>query len=147
MAASDLIHEGRAQVLYLLKDGTRARHHYASGQDRVASDWHLDYLRWLGVSEDRVRFIETSGGALDSLAEARTMATELADHPEIKRLVIVTSATHTRRSLMAFKAALPPEITPVPYAANLYLASAEVHRPLWIEYVKLVVYALRLVAS
>lgn len=140
-AAADLIHERRVPVIYLMANGTRSRYHFPSRRSRVASEWDLDYLHWLGVPREKVKLIQgTPGAMLDSLDEARQMSKALAEAPHIRKLIVVSSPAHMRRTMMAFGATLPEGVTAHPFAARRFIHSAEADRPLWREYVKLVVY-------
>ena len=101
----------------------------------------LGYLGWLGVPRDRVSLIADDGGArFGSLHEAVLAHGALPQ--EVHRLVVVTSPVHTRRSGLAFRRRLAPSgVDVVTYAATDSSLSAEAFAPLWLEYIKLAVYA------
>jgi uncharacterized SAM-binding protein YcdF (DUF218 family) len=61
--------------------------------------------------------------------------------PDIKKLVLVSSAPHMRRSLLAFRRVLPPDLSIVSSPASSFGTSYEYFYPLRIEYLKLAVYA------
>jgi uncharacterized SAM-binding protein YcdF (DUF218 family) len=137
-AASDLYHMGRVPRILLMDvprdDGT----YFPAGRNWTATEWALGYLEWLGVPRDRVRVLPAAEGTLGTLAEARLVR----DHAEgARRIVLVTSAPHTRRTLLAFRRTMPADVELTVYAATTFLDSEELFRPLFLEYVKLLVYA------
>jgi uncharacterized SAM-binding protein YcdF (DUF218 family) len=79
-------------------------------------------------------------GEFGTLSEAKALSRTLPEN--IRKLVIVISAAHTRRSLLTFRKHLPKTVTVVPYAATPFDESLEMYCPLWLEYLKLLVYAL-----
>ncbi len=137
-AASDLYHLGRVPQILLMDvrrdDGT----FFPAGRNWSATEWALGYLEWLGVPRDRVRVLPPADGGLGTLAEARLVRDHAAG---ARRLVLVTSAPHTRRTLLAFRRTLPADVEVTVYAATTFLDSEELFRPLFLEYVKLLVYA------
>jgi uncharacterized SAM-binding protein YcdF (DUF218 family) len=136
-AASDLYHMGRVPRILLMDvprdDGT----YFPAGRNWTATEWALGYLEWLGVPRDRVRVLPRARGSLGTLAEARLVR----DSGVAGRVVLVTSAAHTRRTLLAFRRTLPRDVEVTIYAATRFADSEEVFRPLFLEYVKLLVYA------
>jgi uncharacterized SAM-binding protein YcdF (DUF218 family) len=138
-AAVRLYHAGRVPLLLLQRDDRSTGPDPATGEPRSAGDWAVAYLEWRGVPRDRIRVIEPAPpSALGTLSEGRNVAARLPD--TIRRLVIVTSAAHTRRALLAFRRRLPREVTVTVRAASPFADSLEMHGPLWIEYAKLCVY-------
>ena len=82
---------------------------------------------------------DDQGGLLGSLREANMAVARLPR--EVRRLVVVTSPVHTRRSGVAFRRRLGPSgVEVVTYAATDWSLSAEAFAPLWLEYLKLAVY-------
>lgn len=79
-----------------------------------------------------------SVGLCGTLTEARAVARQLPKH--VKTLVVVSSAPHMRRTLLAFRRSVPAHVRVVPYAATTYVNSYELYHPIWLEYVKLLVY-------
>lgn len=140
-AAADLVHLGRVPVIYLTANHTRGRYHFPSRTGRQVMAWDLDYLRWLGIDDTQVRFIEPGHGArLHTLDEARQMA-RAAERDGVRRLVVISSPAHMRRAMMAFRHALPVDVQVKPFAARRFIHSVEADRPLWREYLKLAIYA------
>jgi len=140
-AAADLFHEGRVPRLLLLRDDRRGPYRFAAGASWTASRWALGYAEWLGIPRDRVELVAGDPHAtLGTLAEARAVAAALP--ADCHRLVIVTSAAHTRRARLAFRRALPERVELQVFAATPFAESAEASLPLWLEYAKLLVYAI-----
>lgn len=138
-AAVRLFHAGRVPLILMQRDDRQAAPDVASGQRRTAGDWAVAYLEWRGVPRDRIRVVEPApAGLFGTLAEAGNLAAHLP--PGVRRLVIVTSAAHTRRARLAFRRRLPPEVALGVCAASSFANSLEMYRPLWIEYAKLAVY-------
>ncbi|WP_372725888.1 ElyC/SanA/YdcF family protein [Novipirellula sp.] len=98
----------------------------------------IDYLVLHGVPAEKVTKIPAEvEPALGSLSESRVVASV---EPGLRRLVVVTSAPHTRRSRLCFERSMPAEVQVQVYAASAPSESSEVDAPIWIEYVKLAIY-------
>ena len=139
-AAADLFHMGRVPRLYLMRDDGRSYHSFTERRSLSRTEWMVSYLGWLGVPRDRITLVADAGGSpLGSLHEADLLRQALP--PEVQRLVVVTSPVHTRRSGLAFRRRLGPRVAITTYAAIDWALSAEAFAPLWLEYVKLAVYA------
>ena len=138
-AAVRLYNARRVPLLLLQRDDRETAPDPASGEPRSASAWAVAYLEWRGIPSDRILLLEPARPAwLGTLAEARNVSARLP--AGVRRLVVVTSAAHTRRARLAFRRQLPPEIALSVAAASPFAESLEMYRPLWIEYVKLCVY-------
>lgn len=139
-AAADLFHMGRVPRIYLLRDDHHS--YYSKVEDRsiTRTEWMIAYLAWLGVPADRVTLLDDGGGWwLGSLHEADLASAALPK--EVRRLIVVTSPVHTRRSGLAFERRLGPAgVAVVTWAAIDWSLSAEAFAPLWLEYAKLAVY-------
>lgn len=139
-AAADLFHMGRVPQLYLLRDDGRSYYSFTERKSRSRTEWMVAYLGWLGVPPDRITLVADRGGSrLGSLHEADLLRAALPS--EVRRLVVVTSPVHTRRSALAFRRRLGPRVAITTYAAIDWALSAEAFAPLWLEYLKLTVYA------
>jgi uncharacterized SAM-binding protein YcdF (DUF218 family) len=140
-AAADLYHMGRVPRIYLLRDDDRSYYSFIERRSMTRTEWTIAYLGWLGVPRDRVSLIADDRSALfGSLHEAALAHDALP--AEVRRLVVVTSPVHTRRSGLAFRRRLGPGgVEVVTYAAIDWSLSAEAFAPLWLEYLKLAVYA------
>jgi uncharacterized SAM-binding protein YcdF (DUF218 family) len=137
-AAADLYHLHRVKRILVMQDSHRSSHRFTAGVSWNRTQWALDYLAWLGIPRDRISLVKEVDGMFGTLAEARSLSLNLP--AGTKQLVIVSSAPHMRRSILAFRRSLPTSVTVVPYAASPFATSHELYHPLWIEYVKLLVY-------
>jgi uncharacterized SAM-binding protein YcdF (DUF218 family) len=135
--ASDLYHMGRIPRILLMDVPRDYGTFYPAGRNWTATEWAVGYLEWLGVPRDRVIVLPAARGWLGSLQEARLVAAHLDG---ARRVVVVTSAPHTRRSLLAFRRTLPPDVEVTVHAATSFDDTEEYFRPLLLEYVKLLVY-------
>lgn len=139
-AASDLYWMHRAPRIVLMRDSRRSSYNFAARASWTATDWALDYLRWRGVPADAIQVFEVRKvSRFGTLDEARSLAAMLPD--TCRRLVLVTSPAHTRRSILAFSRALRGRAEVVAYAATDIRNSVEFWAPLSLEYLKLLLYA------
>jgi uncharacterized SAM-binding protein YcdF (DUF218 family) len=138
-AASDLYHMKRVPMVILMQSGETGPYNFPAQSSWNQTQWELEYLVSRGVPKENVVTIETGEGFFGTLSEARVVARTLP--PEVKKLVLVTSAPHTRRSLLIFKRLLSANVQIIPFAATTFETSAEMYDPLWLEYLKLFVYA------
>jgi uncharacterized SAM-binding protein YcdF (DUF218 family) len=137
-AAADLVQMGRVSRIYLMHDTKRGQYSFKTNSSWTRTEWATDYLAWRGISADTVSWIPQADNLFGTLKEARAVAKNLPK--DVKTLVIVSSTPHMRRSVLAFKRSLPADVTVIPYAATEYVDSFEMHHPIWIEYLKLLVY-------
>lgn len=137
-AAADLVQMGRVPLILLMQDNMRSQFNFKAKSSWTRAQWIADYLAWRGIPNDRIRWIPQVEGLFDSLIEARAIAKNLPN--DVKTLVVVSSAPHMRRSVLAFRRSLPVDVKVVPYAATKFVNSYEMQHPLWIEYLKLLVY-------
>ena len=137
-AAVSCFHAGRVPLLILQRDDRPSALHH-SGERWTATEWAVAYLEWRGVPRDRILVIAPGPRrGLGTASEARNVASNLPAGTQ--QLLLITSAAHTRRTLLVFRRRLPRGVKPIPRPATPYTVSLELHRPLWIEYVKLLVY-------
>jgi len=140
-AASDLYFLKRVPLLVLVKDDGPSQFSVPSRASWTRTQWAVDFLTWRGVPEEKILRLALQGRTrFGTLDEARSVAAALP--PNVARLVVVTSAPHTRRSLLAFRRALPPRVTAVPYAATSIAETSEFSASIALEYVKLLAYAI-----
>ena len=138
-AASDLYHMGRiARVIFMRSDET-GPYNFVVRKNWTPTDWSHDFLTHRGVPQSKIEIIAEAKGMFGTLAEARNLRNLLP--PGTKKLVLVSSAPHMRRTMLAFRRVFPPEVDLIPYAASDYYSSAEHYRPIWLEYLKLGVYS------
>lgn len=137
-AASDLYHLKRVPRIIVLDQRESAGYNFIHRRSETHVDRVIDYLALHGVPGDKISKVSVSGPAIfGSLSEARAVA---RDEKQVKRWVVVTSAPHTRRSGLSFRRSLPDDVRVQVYSATAPMDSAEIHLPIWLEYIKLVVY-------
>ncbi len=136
--ASDLYHRKRVPRILLLEENQPAGFNFKRGELDTRTQRAIDYLALHGVPRDCISLIQADAStALGSLSEARGLARQ---ETGIKRLVVVTSAPHTRRSRLCFQRAFPGGVSVQVYSASAPADSAEINSPIWLEYAKLVAY-------
>lgn len=138
-AASDLVQMGRVSRILLMRDDAQGQYNFRAKASWTRTQWAVDYLAWRGVSNEKILLVPQTEGAFGTLTEARVVARTLPKH--VKTLVVVSSAPHMRRALLAFRRSLPPGVRVLPYAATTFENSYELHHPIWLEYLKLLVYS------
>ena len=137
-AGADLIQMGRVSTLLIMRDDSKGPYSFKAQTSWTRTQWMMDYLAWRGISADRIIWIPQTEGLFGTLTEARTIAKNLPK--DVKTLVVVSSAPHMRRAVLAFRRSLPADVRVVPYAATTFENSYEMYYPIWIEYIKLLVY-------
>jgi len=137
-AAADLVHMKSVSRILLMHDNKRGPYSFKSKDSLTRTQWATDYLAWRGIPADRISWIPQAEGLFGTLTEAIAVAKNLPK--DVKKLVIVSSAPHMRRSVLAFRRSLPADVKVVPYSATEFVNSYEMHHPIWIEYLKLLVY-------
>jgi uncharacterized SAM-binding protein YcdF (DUF218 family) len=137
-AAADLVQMGRVPLILLMRDDSRGQYRFTAQASWSRTQWATDYLAWRGVPKERIVLLPPVEGALGTLAEARSVARHLPK--QVKSLVVVSSAPHMRRTVLAFRRSLPAHVGIVPYAATGFENSFELYHPVWLEYLKLLVY-------
>ena len=137
-AASDLYHWGRVKRIVLLEEVKTAGYNFVRQQSDTRVQREIDYLGLHGVPPEKIHTIpQIDNAALGSLSEARQFAKLM---PDVKSVVVVTSAPHTRRSKLCFVRSLPDKVSVSSYAASAPAQSDEIRSPIWWEYGKLIVY-------
>ncbi len=138
-AASDLIHMHRVSEIYLLDEQQSVGFDFVQHRLQPKVEQAKAYLGLLGVPSECIHVVpEFPNALMGSLSEAQMFAAHLPD--AVSDVVVVTSAPHTRRSLMCFQRSLRLSVTVQVYAASEPSQSSEVYMPLWHEYLKLLVY-------
>lgn len=137
-AGADLVQMGRVEALIIMADDSVGPYSFKDHASWPRIKWLLDYLAWRGVPRSKVIVLDQADGMLGTLSEARNVAKNLPS--KVKTLVVVSSTPHMRRSIMAFERSLHPEVKIVPYAATTFENSYERYHPIWVEYLKLLVY-------
>ncbi|MEZ6137961.1 MAG: YdcF family protein [Pirellulaceae bacterium] len=138
-AAADLYHMHQVKQIYILNEQETAGYNFQLRRSQTKAEVAVAYLGFLGVPSDVINTVNASTSALfGSLTESQAMAAALPDG--VGRVVVVTSAPHTRRSLLCFRRSLPTGIQSQVYSASEPIKSAELSGSIWLEYVKLIVY-------
>ncbi|QDV26855.1 YdcF family protein [Aureliella helgolandensis] len=138
-AAADLYHMHRVKEIYLLNETRSHGYNFVLERSQSTSESASNYLKYLGVPPDSVHLVDADASPLmGSLNEAQAFAANTQDLTG--RVVVVTSAPHTRRSLLCFQRSLPAERPVTIYSASLPEDSAELNGPIWQEYLKLLIY-------
>jgi len=146
-AAADLYHMNYIQQIFLMQISGGGPYNFSTSEHWPQTQWAVSWLIWKGIPQDCITVVPEVDGPMGTLAEARNIAQLLSKHTHIRQLVLVTSAPHTRRSLLAFRKTLSPSITVTPYAATAINHSAELLEPIWLEYFKLLTYKMYLFVS
>ncbi|MFZ3209107.1 MAG: YdcF family protein [Geobacteraceae bacterium] len=137
-AGADLIQMGRVSTLLIMQDNSKGSYSFKANSSWTRTQWAVDYLAWRGIPGDRLTFISATDDLFGTLKEARAVAKHLPK--DVKTLVVVSSAPHMRRTVLAFKRSLPEDVKVVPFAATSFKNSYEMYHPIWIEYLKLLLY-------
>ncbi|EMI44573.1 YdcF family protein [Rhodopirellula sp. SWK7] len=137
-AASDLYHMHRVEKIALLDEQQTSSYNFVKKQNDTRVQREIDYLGLYGVpAEDIVAIRPILDDPLSSRSEAIGLQREFL---QLQRIVVVTSAPHTRRSLMCFERVFGETADVTVYSASPPSESAETYYPIWIEYCKLIVY-------
>lgn len=137
-AASDLYNMKRVKRIIILDEQDLSMYNFVKQRSDLLVERAIDYLVWKGVPRDKISSVPvTLGAPFGSLSEAQTVARQ---EPNLKSIVVVTSAMHTRRSLLCFRRSMPENVQVDVYAPTAPSESWEVGSPIWTEYVKLIVY-------
>ncbi|TWT54652.1 hypothetical protein Pla22_23020 [Rubripirellula amarantea] len=137
-AAADLYHLKRVDDIYLLDEQQMSTYNFVRGQNDSRVQREIDFLGLHGVPTEHIHTVRpVDGDWLSSRSEAVGLQRAL---PGVTKLVVVTSAPHTRRCRLCFDRVFKDEANVSVCAATSSADSAETHFPIWIEYGKLIVY-------
>jgi DUF218 domain len=139
-AATDLYFMRKVSSIYYLDDPNLVGYNFAEQKSQTAGERTRSYLKWQGIPDDVLHAVE--GGNIDGWMSSRDEAIWFSQsaQPNIQRVVLVTSAPHTRRSLLSFQRKLPPHISVTVVSASGPSDGAEIYFPIWVEYLKLSLY-------
>lgn len=140
-AASDLYHMHKIGRIYILDEPNSAGYHFVKKRSESKTERAIAYLDLFGVPKDVISTVtvqEQDSALMGSLSEAIAVQQNLP--PDTKQFVVVTSAPHTRRSRLCFQRTLSASVTIKTYSASTPKTSAELHAPIFHEYLKLLVY-------
>lgn len=136
---ADLCHMKRVSQIFISRDTSRSSFNFQQQRNWNGTEWAVDYLQWLGVPAEKITILDfQEHGFFGTLNEAKALAKLLRE--QMKQLVIITSAPHTRRACLTFKKRLSPQVKIAAYAASSFDSSMEMWEPLWLEYLKLTMY-------
>ncbi len=136
--ASDLYHMHQVERIFIRDEKSLSTYNFVKKRNDQLVDRAIDYLTWHGVPREAIGTIPVDNETwFSSLNEAKAIAKEM---PDIKEIVVVTSAPHTRRSQLCFQRTLPAAVSVQIYAPSPPRDSSEIFEPLWYEYLKLAIY-------
>lgn len=138
-AASDLYHMHKIGRIYILDEPDSSGYHFVKRRSVTKTELAMVYLELFGVPKDVVSTVIAQDSALmGSLSEAVAVQQNLPS--DVKQVVVVTSAPHTRRSRLCFQRTLPANVTIKTFSATIPKTSDELRAPIFHEYIKLVIY-------
>lgn len=113
LQVDDLYKQGKADRLLIVREGMGA---YKQLEERGVrfignTEQVRDALIALGIPPDSITVLP--GDALSTLSEAIIVRKHLLKNPDIDTLLLVTSATHSRRATMIFRTAFRKKEMPV----------------------------------
>lgn len=138
--ASRLYRDGVAPKVLLTNDGVRADFSPKHGRNLYLVEWAKEDLVEKGVPENAIVLLKyTASGTIHDALNTREY---VRTHPEIRRLLVVTSDYHTRRTLWAFQRVFEGEgilieVYPVPDPSESWWRRVLV---LYIEFLKYAYY-------
>lgn len=138
--ASDLYHMKLVNRLLIRNEIESSRFNFVRGRSDQLVERAIDYLGLYGVPPQAIEKVPiNTDSALGSMSEAKAV---FLRYPTIKRIIVVTSAPHTRRSKLCFERSFGDDVVICVVAASTPSESSEITEPLWIEYFKLAFYQL-----
>lgn len=133
--AADLYHMNRVEKILIPHEETISLFNFVKQRNDQLYERAIDYLVWKGVPRDSIETIPVDPfSKLSSQGEARQV---VKHQPDLASIVVVTSAPHTRRSLLCFKQSVPDHWDVSVYADSPPEDNRELFEPLWMEYVKM----------
>ena len=137
-AASNLYNMKRVDRILLLDEKELTGYNFVLQRNRTVVEEAIAFLEWHGVPADKISTVSVGEDPLlGSLSEAKAVA---AAYPNLKRLVVVTSAMHTRRAGLCFRRSCPDDVRIDVYSASTPRQSWDIRSPIWIECAKLALY-------
>ena len=107
-AAADLYSMHRVPTIIFQRSDEASSYNFVAGASWTQTDWALDFLTHRGVPRDKIVVVAAAQGLLGTLAEARNIKRALP--AGVRTLVVVSSAPHMRRSMLAFRRILAPDL-------------------------------------
>lgn len=134
--ASRLVREGRAARVLVLNQQGLMEYSPALGRNMTANEWVVENFGALGVTADAIGFVVIEEGFFGTWSEAKSLS-RIVRERGYRRLILVTSPFHSRRSWESFSRRIEQPET----SLFLYLSDEPAYlRRLLPEYVKLLVY-------
>lgn len=99
-AAARLVRDGYAGQILIARAESSAP--VQLGLTPNTTDVSIGVLQKSGVTPAQIQHIQSSGGVTSTFEEAQAIRQHLAGSPTVRRLLIVTSAIHTRRTRWVF---------------------------------------------
>lgn len=99
--ASKLVRDGRATRVLVLSQQTLMAFSPALGRNLTADEWAVENLGAHGVAADAINLVTIEKGFFGTWSEAKTLS-RLVRERRYGRLVLVTSALHSRRTWESF---------------------------------------------
>jgi uncharacterized SAM-binding protein YcdF (DUF218 family) len=99
--AADLYVQGLARTLCILDRPGITEYSPTFNRNLTNNEWAVAKLEKLGVSRKDIRFASIQTGFGGTYREAKEVA-QLASRDGYRKLILVTSAYHTRRAQLAF---------------------------------------------
>ena len=99
--AADLYMRGLARILYILDRPGITEYSPALNRNLTNNEWAVAKLEKLGVLRKDIRLVSIQAGFGGTYREAEEVA-QLASRDRHRKLILVTSAYHTRRTHLAF---------------------------------------------
>ena len=136
-AATDLYHQERISRIIILAEKQSVGYDYSRNRTETREERGIRFLEFSGVPATAIISVpQDVNASFGSLSEAESVSNSF---PELKSIVVVTSAPHTRRSLLCFQRRMPDTDVQI-YSASGVIESDEIYSPIWAEYCKLLVY-------
>lgn len=134
--AAQLAHQGFSKRILLLSEPGITEFDPSLSRNLTNDDWAIKQLTGLGIKKEDTELVSLKKGFFGTLSEARDIS-EIASKRGYKRLILVTSQYHTKRTWITFSKMFENRnITLSIYAANDPVRL----RSLLYEYLKLVLY-------
>jgi uncharacterized SAM-binding protein YcdF (DUF218 family) len=139
LGAIDLYKRKRISHIIFMRNDAPLFDYHSIDPYWTQTNWAVEILKLYDIPGEDITILEPAeSDFLGTLREAQLYKQAIAK--KFSQLVVVTSAAHTRRSYLAFRRTLDDNIKITPYAVTPFNISTERFRPIWLEYVKLVVY-------
>ena len=135
-AAAQLLRDGRAARVLVLHQESLMAFNSVLGRNLSADEWVVENFRTLGITADKIQFIDIGEGFFGTWSEAKGLS-RLVGERGYRRIILVTSPFHSRRVWESFSRTIENADTNV----FLYLSDEPAYlRDLLTEHAKLLFY-------